>query len=154
MKVLGTHKAILHKVCHLYEHLASDREDLFQEITYQVWKAWPRFRGDSRISTWIYRIALNTAITGWRRKKGRIRLMGVDNIHDVPAEEMDTEGEERRKKMYDAIRGLSEWERALVMLYLEDKSYEEMEEILGVAQNTLRVRMTRIREKLRKLTQI
>jgi RNA polymerase sigma-70 factor (ECF subfamily) len=153
LRVLQTHRTLVHKVCHLYGHTEADREDIFQEICFQLWKAWPGFRGESKVSTWIYRIALNTAITGLRKKKGHVVFLDRDAMPDAPAEEKDHAEEERRKTMYDAIRGLSEWERAVVMLYLEDKSYEEMEEILGVTQNNLRVRMTRIREKLRKSTQ-
>ena len=151
--MLETHRTMVHKVCHLYGHTDADREDLFQEISFQLWKAWPSFRGDAKVSTWLYRIALNTAITGLRRKKGHVVFLDGGSMPDAVAEEKDHAEEERRNRLYDAIRSLSEWERAVVMLYLEDKSYEEMEEILGVTQNNLRVRMTRIREKLRKQTQ-
>jgi RNA polymerase sigma-70 factor (ECF subfamily) len=151
LSMLETHRAMVHKVCHLYGHTPTDREDLFQEISFQLWKAWPSFRGDSKVGTWLYRIALNTAITGLRKKRDHVVLAG-ERMPDPADPGTDREEEERREHMYAAIRGLSEWERAVVMLYLEDKSYEEMEEILGVSQNNLRVRMTRIREKLRKQT--
>ena len=149
--MLQTHRAMVHKVCHIYGHTPTDREDLFQEISFQLWKAWPTFRGEARVGTWLYRVALNTAITGLRRKRDHVVLAG-ERMPDPADPGIDREVEERRERMYTAIRDLSEWERAVVMLYLEDKSYEEMEEILGVSQNNLRVRMTRIREKLRKQT--
>jgi RNA polymerase sigma-70 factor (ECF subfamily) len=151
--MLQTHRTMIHKVCHLYGHTDADREDLFQEISFQLWKAWPSFRGESKASTWLYRIALNTAITGLRKKKGHVVFLDRDSMPDSVAEEKDPAEEERRNRLYEAIRALSEWDRAVVMLYLDDKTYEEMEEILGVTQNNLRVRMTRIREKLRKQTQ-
>ena len=151
LQMLEAHRAMVHKVCHLYGHTPADRDDLFQEISFQLWKAWPSFRGESRVGTWLYRIALNTAITGLRKKRDHVVLAG-ERMPDPADPGVDREVEERRERMYEAIRALSEWERAVVMLYLEDKSYEEMEEILGVSQNNLRVRMTRIREKLRKQT--
>lgn len=151
LKMLDAHRAMVHKVCHLYGHTPTDREDLYQEISFQLWKAWPSFRGESKRGTWLYRIALNTAITGLRKKRDHVVLAG-EHMPEAIDPGLDREEEERRERMYAAIRTLSEWERAVVMLYLEDRSYEEMEEILGVSQNNLRVRMTRIREKLRKQT--
>lgn len=143
---------MIHKVCHVYCHNPGDREDLFQEIVIQLWKAWPGFRRESRFSTWLYRIALNTAISGLRRNRNHTVYMepGLipENLHD------DSDGpvkEEKLASLYAAIRQLSELERAMIMLYLEDKSYEEMEDILGVNQNSLRVKMTRAKEKLRRL---
>ncbi len=129
-----------------------DKEDLFQEIVIQLWKAWPGFRGESRFSTWMYRIAINTAISGLRRRKSHMIYM---EPAELPAEIKDdsdaSEKEERLQQLYTAIRQLSELERAIIMLYLEDKNYEEIEEIMGINQNNLRVKMNRIREKLRKL---
>jgi RNA polymerase sigma-70 factor, ECF subfamily len=153
VQLVNAHQALIHKVCHLYGNTLPDREDLFQEIVIQLWKAYPRFRGDSKFSTWLYRIALNTAISGLRRKKNHITSYEPErlpvNIHE---EVYDRSQEEQLQQMYAAIRQLSEVERALVMLYLENKSYEEMEDILGINQNNLRVKMNRIKEKLRKLT--
>lgn len=139
-------------MCNVYCWNNRDKEDLFQEIVIQLWKAWPGFRGESKFSTWMYRIAINTAISGLRRKKNHMVYMGPD---ELPAEIKDdsdaSEKEERLQQLYAAIRQLSELERAIIMLYLEDKNYEEIEDILGINQNNLRVKMNRIREKLRKL---
>jgi RNA polymerase sigma factor (sigma-70 family) len=147
------HEALLHKVCRLYAHTDADRQDLFQEIVIQLWRSYPKFRGEAKRSTWMYRVALNTAITGLRRKKDFI------NSYDpatLPVHLADDNSallkEEKLQEMYVAIAQLNEVERAIVMLYMDDKSYEEMEEILGMAQGNLRVKMTRIKEKLRQLT--
>jgi RNA polymerase sigma factor (sigma-70 family) len=147
------HEALLHKVCRLYAHTDADRQDLFQEIVIQLWRSYPKFRGEAKRSTWMYRVALNTAITGLRRKKDFI------NSYDpatLPAHLADDNSallkEEKLQEMHVAIARLNEVERAIVMLYMEDKSYEEMEEILGMTQGNLRVKMTRIKEKLRQLT--
>lgn len=147
------HRALLHKVCNLYCSSIHDRQDLFQEIIIQLWRSYPGFRGEAKFSTWLYRIALNTAISDLRRQKRRVALADPENL---PAELQDIqyakEKEEQLQQLYAAIGQLTEVEKALVMLYLEDKSYEEMEEILGINQNNLRVKMNRIKEKLRKLT--
>lgn len=101
----------------------------------------------------MYRIALNTAISGLRRRKNHITSYEPERLPaDIQHEDYDHRQEEQLQQLYAAIRQLSEVERALVMLYLEDKPYDEMEDILGINQNNLRVKMNRIKEKLRKLT--
>jgi RNA polymerase sigma-70 factor, ECF subfamily len=150
VQLVNEHQALIHKVCHLYGHSLPDREDLFQEIVIQLWKAYPKFRGESKFSTWLYRIALNTAISGLRKQKNHITTIEPEKLPvDIQEETYNLQREEQLQQMYAAIRQL---ERALVMLYLEDKSYDEMEDILGINQNNLRVKMNRIKEKLRKLT--
>lgn len=147
------HRPVLHKLCNLYCDSTQDREDLFQEILVQLWKSYPKFRGESKFSTWMYRIALNTAISDLRRHKKRIPRVDPEtqtlSIHDP---QPGPEQEDQLRQLYAAINQLTEIERALVMLYLEDKTYQEMEEILGMSENSLRVRMNRIKEKLRNLT--
>jgi len=152
VQLLNQHQALIHKVCNLYGHGHTDREDLFQEIVVQLWKAYPKFRGESKFSTWLYRIALNTAISGLRKRKNHIASFEPENIPtDIQDEVYNAEKEVQLDQLYNAIRQLSEIEKALVMLYLEDKSYDEMEEILGINQNNLRVKMNRVKEKIRKL---
>ena len=153
LQLVQKHQGIIRKVCHLYGRSDVDRDDLYQEIVIQLWKAFGSFRGDSKISTWMYRIALNTAISNLRKQSRKVTLSFPEFI---PREEADTNEErikeEKLKEMYAAISRLSEVEKAIVMLYLEDKSYEEMEEILGINNGNLRVKMNRIKDKLRTLT--
>jgi RNA polymerase sigma-70 factor (ECF subfamily) len=154
IRLVSEHRGMLYKVCRLYCHTESDRQDLFQEIVLQLWRSYPAFRGEARISTWLYRIALNTAISGLRKQK---RLVTTVDPESLPTELQDiqytAEKEEQLRLLYTAIDRLSEVEKALTMLYLEDRSYQEMEDILGISQNNLRVKMNRIRDKLRKITQ-
>ncbi|HEV2354176.1 MAG TPA: sigma-70 family RNA polymerase sigma factor, partial [Puia sp.] len=156
VRLVNDHRGMLFKVCRLYCTTEADRQDLFQEIVVQLWRSYPSFRGDSAIGTWLYRIALNTAISGLRKRSRAITVASTDpdrltaGLHDV---QYDMEKEEQLKLMYSAISQLTEVEKALTMLYLEDRSYEEMEDILGISQNNLRVKMNRIKEKLRKSTQ-
>jgi RNA polymerase sigma-70 factor, ECF subfamily len=154
VRLVSEHRGMLYKVCRLYCFTAPDRQDLFQEIVFQLWRSYPGFRGEARISTWLYRIALNTAISGLRKQH---RLITTVDPGLLPGEIQDiqypAEKEDQVRQLYAAIEKLSEVEKALTMLYLEDKSYNEMEEILGISQNNLRVKMNRIRDKLRKITQ-
>jgi RNA polymerase sigma-70 factor (ECF subfamily) len=153
VKLVQEHRAMLYKVCRVYCFAEDDRQDLFQEIVIQLWRSYPGFRGESKFSTWLYRIALNTAISNLRKQRRRPSPLNINEI-PVPLQDMSFPGEEEEQlqQLYAAIDRLSEIEKALVMLYLEDRSYEEMEEILGINQNNLRVKMNRIREKLRKMT--
>lgn len=151
LRLIDENKGILHKICSVYAPALGEREDLFQEIIVQLWKAWPSFQGLSKFSTWMYRVALNTAIGGLRRKKTELVLM--DNGQLPERWEEDDGRKEKLAVMYKAIRTLPEIDRAVVMLYLEDHSYEQMEDILGISQGALRVKMNRIREKLKKTIQ-
>jgi len=140
------HGALIHKVCRMYAYSPDDRQDLYQEIVIHLWNAYPTFRGQARFSTWLYRVALNTAITGLRRQN---RWIPYEPEHAAqPAEEAD---EELWQQLQTAIARLNDIEKAIVMLYLEDRSFEDMEDILGISQGNLRVKMTRIKDKLRQL---
>jgi RNA polymerase sigma factor (sigma-70 family) len=119
----------------------------------QLWKAFPGFKGNSRFSTWLYRVAINTAITGLRKKKDFIDSYEPASLPVNIGEDNTAQAEEERmQQLYTAIAQLSQVEKAIVMLYMEDRSYEEMEEILGMSQGSLRVKMSRIKDKLRQMT--
>ena len=153
MKLVQEHRSLLYKVCRVYCFTEADRQDLFQEMVIQLWRSYPTFRGESKFSTWLYRIALNTAISDLRKQDRRPSTTSTDEIPpSLPDMTWPGEEEQQLQQLYAAINRLSDVEKALVMLYLEDKPYEEMEEIMGINQNNLRVKMNRIREKLRKMT--
>jgi len=146
-------QGIIQKICRLYCQTQPDREDLFQEIVVQLWKGLPKFQGQSKFTTWIYRVALNTAISDFRKKKRAIPIAVAEvALLEGRNESSQDESEEQFNTLYVAINHLPEIDKAIVMLYLEDKSYEEMEDILGINTNNLRVKMTRIKDKLRQLT--
>jgi RNA polymerase sigma-70 factor, ECF subfamily len=152
LALLHQYQPLIRKVCAVYAHTREDREDLFQEIAAQLWRALPGFRGEAQHSTWMYRIALNTAISGLRKQRNQPATTSKSDLPDLPDEPYDPTIEEQRRRLYRAFEALSDVERAMLLLYLEDRSYDEMESILGVSQNTLRVRMKRVKEKLRTLT--
>jgi len=139
---------IIHKVCNLYMNNEQDKKDLFQEILLAAWKGYGNFKGDAKFSTWLYRVALNTAITFYRKDKRQIETaelkeqvtVFVDN--NVPKEEQLT-------AMHMAIAGLSKIDKALVMLYLEDYDYNEIGNVMGITVNNVAVKMSRIKIKLK-----
>jgi len=147
---LEENQKIVHKICRLYTNDTDAHNDLFQEITIQLWKAFPRFRGDSKFSTWMYRVALNTAITLYRKNKRRIKTQDFEGVgFKIASEEYDETEEKQLALMYSAVKELNDIDKALVFLYLEDKNYKEISETLGISEVNARVKMNRIREKLR-----
>ncbi len=147
---LERHQNIVHKVCRIYTNDRDSHNDLFQEISIQLWKAFPKFRGDSKLSTWMYRVALNTAITLYRKSKRRIKTQDFDSvIFKIKAIDYDDTEEQQLKLMYQAIKQLNDIEKALMFLYLEDKDYSEISETLGISEVNARVKMNRIKTKLR-----
>ena len=149
---LENNQNIVHKVCTLYTNNREAHNDLFQEITIQLWKAYPKFRGESKFSTWMYRVALNTAITLYRKSKKRIMTQDYDSvIYKIKADDYDPTEEQQLKLLYDAIRQLSDIDKALVFLYLENKDYNEIADTLGITEVNARVKMNRVKNKLRNI---
>jgi RNA polymerase sigma-70 factor (ECF subfamily) len=134
----------------MYENDPDVRNDLFQEIVLQLWKSFSSFRGEAKITTWMYRIALNTAISGFRKDTRKVKTEDLNDAHLNISERPD-DREENFQKLQWAIRQLSEIDRAMIMMALEEVPYEEIAETVGISQNNVRVRMNRIREKLRKM---
>lgn len=150
VKDLEDNQNIVHKVCSLYTNNRDAHNDLFQEITIQLWKAYPKFRGDSKFSTWMYRVALNTAITLYRKSKKKIPTQDYDaGLYKISSEEYDNTEEQQLKLIYSAVKQLGDIDKALVFLYLEDKGYTEIAETLGITEVNARVKMNRIKNKLR-----
>ncbi|AXT60302.1 sigma-70 family RNA polymerase sigma factor [Aquimarina sp. AD10] len=149
---LEQNQNIVHKVCRIYTSDQDSHNDLFQEITIQLWKAYPKFRGDAKFSTWMYRVALNTAITLYRRSKRSLKTTDIDTMNfRIKAEEYDDEVEQQLKLMYAAVKQLNDIEKALVFLYLEDKSYKEIADTMGISEVNARVKMNRVKTKLKKI---
>ena len=148
--LLEKHQNIIHKVCRLYTYNYNAHNDFFQEITIQLWRAYPKFRGDSKFSTWMYRVGLNTAISLYRKSKRRIKTQDFSDIQfKISAEEYDDTEEQQLKLLYNAVRQLNDIEKALVFLYLENKNYREISETMGISEVNARVKMNRIKTKLR-----
>jgi RNA polymerase sigma-70 factor, ECF subfamily len=152
VKQLKENQNIIHKICRLYTRDADSHKDLFQEVTIQLWKAFPKFRGESKFSTWAYRVALNTAITLYRKSTRTVQAIEFETgTHFVLQEEYNYEVEEHLKLLYSAVHQLNDIEKALVFMYLEDKDYAEISETLGITEVNARVKMNRIKGKLKKI---
>jgi RNA polymerase sigma-70 factor, ECF subfamily len=151
ISVIKEHQGLIYKICFMYEQDQDARNDLFQEIVMQLWKSFPTFRGEAKITTWMYRIALNTAISGYRKQKRNIQTEDLREFHMNISDRQDENKEEDCQRLQQAVRQLSDVERAMIMMALDEVPYEEIAETIGITQNNVRVRMTRIREKLRKI---
>jgi len=147
-ELITQHQGIIHKVCRLYRNSKEDREDLFQEIVFQVWKALPRFEGRAKITSWMYRIALNTAMSTYRKRVAPVSY--VEKLPDYTEEQNDNE-DMRREQMLAALQQLSDAEKAIIALYFENLSYDEIAEITGMNTNHVGVKLHRIKTKLQKL---
>ena len=148
--LLNSNQNIIHKICNVYMDEPADREDLFQEITLQAWKAFPGFRGDAKFSTWLYRVAINTAITFFKKEKRRSHTIYTEQLPDTT--EQHDPVEQQVQAMHKAIARLSKIDKALVMLYIEDYSYKDMADMLGITVTNVGAKMNRIKTKLKQET--
>lgn len=151
IQLIQQHSGIIHKVCGLYVEGKENREDLFQEITLQAWKSYPRFQGNSLFSTWLYRVALNTAITFFKKQKRNPIYHSAEEVPELTDSESDNR-EEQFQLMYQAIAQLTDVDKALVLLYLEDFPYDEIATMMGISANHVAVKINRIKSKLQMLT--
>ena len=142
---------IAHKICRIYTTNQDAHNDLFQEITIQVWKNYSKFRGDSKFSTWMYRVALNTAISLYRKSTRTIKTQDInDVVYKIKSTDYDDTEERQLAALYKAIHKLNDIDKALILLYLENKPYKEISETLGISRVNARVKMNRAKEKLKK----
>lgn len=149
LHLLNTHRGIIYRLVKVYARAAADQEDLAQEMALQLWKSFDHFLGKSQFSTWMYRVCLNTALTHYN---------SIQKHTSVPIEEVtlcsDQSGtdhrEERLELLYRHIQGLSVSDRAVVFLYLEGLSGQEIATSLGISEGNARVKLTRIKDRLKK----
>ena len=142
---------IIIKICRAYTSTQEDFEDYYQEVCFQIWKSKDNFRQESEWSTWVYRLCLNVCLTLLKKKKNSYQHFASDYLPAEATEESHAFADESLNQLYDAIRRLSEIDRGVIMLYLEEKSYREIADILGTNPNNIGVRITRIKERLKKL---
>ncbi|MEQ9303513.1 MAG: sigma-70 family RNA polymerase sigma factor [Marinoscillum sp.] len=138
---------IISHICRAYSMDDEELKDLIQEVTIQLWKSHEKFKGESKVSTWVYRVTLNVCLALNRKKK--LQTEPISNM-DI-SEEVDTVEKEQIEQLYHAIRKLSESDRAIILLYLEKKSYQEISEILGMTVSNVGVKVLRLKEKLKEM---
>lgn len=151
LELIHRHQSILHKICFAYCNKPSDREDLQQEIVLQLWKSYPSFKGTSQFSTWMYRVALNTAIN--RISKPGL-LIDSDKTPDLAYDPCDDyELSEEIRILHKAIARLKKVEKAIILLWLEEHSYEEIAESIGITVKNVSVRLVRAKARLAEIIQ-
>jgi RNA polymerase sigma-70 factor (ECF subfamily) len=148
IELINRHRGLVYKICHLYTNDRDDRDDLFQDIVLQLWRAFPSFRKESLITTWMYRVALNTAISWFRREK---RKPGVQRISGAELQLAELEPTPESEVLHQAIQHLTQVEKAIIILYLDEKSYQEISEVMGITLSNVGVKINRIKIKLEKI---
>jgi len=148
-RIIRENEGVIFKITTIYTQNGQDQKDLYQEIVYQLWKSFDSFRNESKISTWMYRIALNTAIGQLKKSKKHSNTTGIDQVVLKQTENYDTAFENRLKMVYKHIHQLNILEKGLILLLLEGKKYEEIAEITGLSETNVGTRISRIKQKLK-----
>lgn len=152
IKEVSDNYGIIHKVCNIYCNTSEDKKDMMQEITLQLWKSYPNFQGKAKFSSWMYKIALNTVITNIRKSKRNPVMESLfENQLDIPDKEDIQNLDKDINRLYKAIAKLNDIDKAIIMLYLEEKTYKEIGEIIGISEKNVSVKLVRIKTKLEKL---
>lgn len=145
MQQLKNHQGIVHKICFIYSKTKTDREDLYQEIILQLWKSFPTFGGRSSFSTWMYRVALNTAISTTKK----FWFSAGTELPDIAYEDENmSDMSEDIRILYKSISKLAKIEKAIILLWLENKSYEEIAQTMGISVKNVSVKLVRIKASL------
>jgi RNA polymerase sigma-70 factor (ECF subfamily) len=147
IQLLEENKGIIHKISMMYTFNQTDKEDLYQEICLQLWRSYKSYRADSKFSTWLYRVSLNTAISSVRKDRRRVETVQLDQAEHFVARDSDKEGMTRM--LFKAVSRLNKVDRAIILLWLEEKEYTEISEIMGISLSAVSVRLVRIRERLK-----
>lgn len=151
LQLVKDNQGLIIKVSRLYTHSPEDEEDLFQEIVLQMWRSYDTFKGQSKITTWMYRVALNTAITLFRKKTESPQTNELAEFHYQEFLEEDDEKHQQISLLYKVIKMLPQVERAIVMMYLDDLPYRDIAENLGISEVNARVKMNRLKKTLKEL---
>ena len=150
INLIRKHEGIIYKITRVYVDQEEDQQDLYQEIVYQLWKSFDSFRSDAKWSTWMYRVALNTAISFLKRDKSKLKKVSSEHLDNFKMEPFDPVMEERIEWLYKSIQKLSVVEKGIILLYLEGKSHEEISNITGFTTSNVGTRISRIKEKLKR----
>lgn len=151
LSVIKEYERVIYKVCYLYTSRNATLNDLYQDVVLNLWRAYPKFRGECKISTWIYRIALNTCISFIRKEKNVPEIVTLTSYESEWMTEEQDSFQLMLKELYYLIGQLGQLDKSIILLYLEEKSYEEISEITGLTVTNVATKLNRIKEKLRKM---
>lgn len=151
LELVEAHKGIIHKISRMYMDTEDDQQDLTQEIIYQLWKSYDSFQHQSRFSTWMYRVALNTALVFFKKEKRKMSITDAIPEHIAVEENVTAAKELQLVHFYRAVQKLERLEKALVFLHLENYSHKEIGENLGISEGNARIKLSRAKDKLKEL---
>ena len=152
IEMINSNKGTIYKVSAMYCREDENRKDMIQEIVLQLWRSYPGFRKEANINTWVYRVALNTAISNFRRESKKPEKTALtEDTFQLPDLPHFSDEKENLGLLKQAIDRLTEIEKAVIMLYLDEKSYDEIAEIMGITNSNVGVRLNRIKNKLSKI---
>lgn len=149
-QVVKKHKSTIYTVCYMFSKDKDEVDDLFQDVLINMWKGFDNFRGESKLDTWIWRVALNTCISDDRKKKRRGETVPLDISMNLYADNDDDSKQIRM--LYDRINKLGVIDRAIVLLWLENMSYDEIGAIIGITPKNVSVKLVRIKQQLMKMS--
>jgi RNA polymerase sigma-70 factor, ECF subfamily len=149
IELIENNKKMIYKVSHMYCDSTIDKKDLFQDIISNLWISYPTFQNKSKISTWIYKVSLNTAITWFRDYTKQSRSIEYTNLIPNLADESDSTSHELYDQLYSAINSLGKIDKAVILLLLDEYSYEEIAEIIGISKTNVATKISRIKLRLR-----
>jgi len=149
LSVINANKGIIYKVANSYCKNSENRNDLVQEIIIQLWKSFENYNHQYEHSTWMYRISLNVAISFYRKAKKEIATPLTEHIIELASEDEPGELEDNVRLLYQFIGEMDELNKALMLLYLDNKTHKEMAEVLGISETNVATKIGRIKEKLR-----
>jgi RNA polymerase sigma-70 factor (ECF subfamily) len=152
LSIINEHAGIIHRICHSYFADADERQDAYQEIIYQLWKSYPNFKSQSKISTWIYKVALNTAMVYIRKSYRTVTTEPLnETFFQVAENQDDMHLREQMQLLYMAINKLDNADKAIILLHLDENNYEEIATIIGISKTNVSVRLFRIKRKLEEI---
>ena len=151
-EAVAAYGGIMTKICYYFSSNSEEFKDLRQEILINIWKGWKNFKGNSKLSSWIYRVSFNTCISYQRKEKNVKNYISLEEAVGIPMEE-DSDKLRQYEAMHRLIRQLNYQDRAIILMWLDEKSYEEIAELMGIPRNTIAVRIKRIKEKIVRMSQ-
>jgi RNA polymerase sigma-70 factor, ECF subfamily len=149
-ELLHQNQGIVHKICNLYFYSRLEKQDYMQELVIQLWKAYPSFNNQSKFSTWMYRVCLNAAIDIIRKEKSQLKFERIDDVKANKMQDIINEVDDKQEKLFFAINSLTEIDKAIITLYLDEFSYQEIADIVGISESYTGVKINRIKSEILK----
>ncbi|MFI3264103.1 MAG: RNA polymerase sigma factor [Rikenellaceae bacterium] len=149
-KIIKEHQSVIYSICYMYAPTPSDVDDYVQEVLINLWSGFTNFRGESNVKTWLWRISINTCISFIRKRKRSVKSISIsESITQIASDDKD---QKQIEILYQRISSLDRLEKAMILLWLESMSYDEIAQIMGLTVPKVATRLKRIREKLKQMS--